>query len=351
VEVVAFSSDPEPFDTSILKMSIKRLIWLDGKVPLLGRALAGARLPRNILLRLGKAVKDFNVVHVSENFHFFSFNAALMAGKRKFAFTQDENIPYPLFQHNPITWFAKQYVNKRADLIITTTEAGKRALIHEAVDDRKIRILPNSIDTALFTPSQKDASKVNLPEGLNETFNILFVGKINIQKGVPWLLQAFYKLRKRYSDMRLILVGKNYLPTEFLSRFIINQKGVHYIPWLPYLKMPGVYNLSDVVILPSVPMVNNEEQFGMAVLEAMACAKPSIVTDIGGLPWVVKRGRTSLIIPYKNASAIQRAVLKLYHNHELRRKMGEYSREYVKRRFSKETVGERLYEIYKEFFG
>jgi len=236
-------------------------------------------------------------------------------------------------------------------LIITTTEAGKRALIHEAVDDRKIRILPNSIDTALFTPSQKDASKVNLPEGLNETFNILFVGKINIQKGVPWLLQAFYKLRKRYSDMRLILVGKNYLPTEFLSRFIINQKGVHYIPWLPYLKMPGVYNLSDVVILPSVPMVNNEEQFGMAVLEAMACAKPSIVTDIGGLPWVVKRGRTSLIIPYKNASAIQRAVLKLYHNHELRRKMGEYSREYVKRRFSKETVGERLYEIYKEFFG
>ncbi len=349
--MVAFSSDPERFDTSVLDMPVKRLFWLDGKVPYLGRALASARLPRNILLRLSKAINDFDVVHVSENFHFFSFNAALVAGKRKFTFTQDENIPYPLFQHNPITWFAKQYVNKRADLIIATTEAGKRALIHEAADDGKIRILPNSIDIALFKPSRKDASKVNLPEGLNETFNILFVGKISVQKGVPWLLQAFYKLRKEYDDMRLILVGKNYLPTEFLSRFIGNQKGVHYIPWLPYLEMPEVYNLSDVVVLPSVPTVNNEEQFGMVVLEAMACAKPSIVTDIGGLPWVAKRGRTSLVIPYKDASAIQRAVLKLYHNYRLRRKMGEYSRVYVKRRFSKETVGERLYEIYKEFFG
>jgi len=290
-------------------------------------------------------------VHVSENFHFFSFNAALMVGKKKFAFTQDENIPYPLFQHNPITWFAKQYVNKRADLIITTTEAGKRALIHEAADDRKIRILPNSIDPALFKPSRKDASRVNLPEDLNEAFNILFVGKMNVQKGVPWLLRAFYRLRKRYGDVRLILVGENYLPTEFLSRFLLNQKGVHYIPRFPYLKMPEVYNLSDVVILPSVPMVNNEEQFGMVVLEAMACAKPSIVTDIGGLPWVVEGGKTSLVIPYKDVSAIKRAVLRLYHDHELRRKMGEYSRAYVKRRFSKETVGERLYKIYKEFFG
>jgi hypothetical protein len=61
-------------------------------------------------------------------------------------------------------------------------------------------------------------------------------------------------------------------------------------------------------------------------------------------------GRTLLVIPDKDASAIQRAILKLYHDHEIGRKMGECSRAYVKRRFSREIFGERLFEIYKKFW-
>ncbi|MGC9350199.1 MAG: glycosyltransferase family 4 protein [Anaerolineae bacterium] len=355
-EVTAFSSIPERFDTSSLQMPVVNLHWPDGKLTVLGyrhflsRALRGVHLPPNVLWGLGRALRDFDVIHTTENSNFFSLQAALSARGKRFCLAVDENIPYPRWQHSPLMWWVKSYLNRRAYLITVTTDLGRRALIHEGVDDHKIFTLPSgAVDVDSFTPGPKSPESIGLPGGLKETFNLLFVGKIQEAKGIPWLFEAFESLYAEHSDMRLILVGTDALGSQYqdLRRSIKQHPGIILPGPIPYDSMPRVVNLCDLLILPSIPVLNWEEQFGMCLVEAMSCGKPTIASNVGGIPYAVEDGETSILVPYKSSEAIRDAVLRLYLNPELAQEMGQKGRRLALHRYSKAATGERLYEIYR----
>ncbi len=335
-------------------MPIRKLHWIDGKLNLFGydhffsKVLSKVKLPSNILSGIGRIAKEFDIIHVSENYHFFSFQGAFWSKVRhkKFVFSAGENIPY--YPKNVITWQVKKFVNKVAVGITTTTPLGKRALICEGVDPNKIEVIPNALDFTYFNPGPKDSSKLNLPEELQETFNILFVGKLTEQKGIYYLLKAFEELKHKIKNIRLILVGPNYLPQNYYKSYIECNDLIYPIRYIPNTKIQYAYNLCDIFILPSITMPNNKEQFGMVVLEAMACGKPTIVTDVGGLPYIVKAGKTSIVIPERSCEAIIKAVIKLYNDEKLRESLGRYSYYYVRKNFSKEVIGHRLYVFYKK---
>ena len=197
-EVVAFSSIPERFDTSFLEMPVVRLHWLDGKIDLFGyshffsRVLRRLHLPPHILWGLGRMLDNFDIIHTSENFNFFSLQAALNSRGKRFCLAVDENVPYPMWQHSFIMWRVKRLLIRRADLITVTSDLGRRALIHEDVSDDKIFVLPSgAVDTDKFRPGPKKPEEIGLPTELENMFNILFVGKVQEAKGIPWLIDAF----------------------------------------------------------------------------------------------------------------------------------------------------------------
>jgi len=354
-EVAAFSSIPERFDTSSLKMPVVKLHWLDGKLNLFGydyffsRALRGLHLPPHVLWGLGRSLKDFDIIHASENFNFFSLQSALKSRGKKFCLAVDENIPYPLWQHSFLMWQVKRLLNRRADLITVTSDLGRRALIHEGVNDDKIFVLPSgAVDTEEFQPGPKLPERVGLPAELRNTFNILFVGTVQEAKGVPWLVEAFEWLSQEYPDMRLVIVGRDQLEPQHrdLVRRIKDHPSIVWPGSIPYHSMPVIFNLCDLLILPSIPTVNWEEQFGMCLVEAMSCGKPTIATNVGGIPYVVKDQETSLLIPYKSSQAIRNAILRLHEQPDQAKEMGEQARILACQRYSKEATGRRLYEIY-----
>lgn len=354
IDIVAFESNPSRFDTSVLNIPVRRVHWIDGKFSLFNydhlfsKVLFRAKLPSNILLGMRKIVKDFDVIHTSENFNIFSFQGALWSKIRqnKFVFSAGENIPYPLRQRNFITWQVKKFVNNTASAITATTPLAKKALIHEGVSPNKIEVISNAVDFEYFDKGSKDCSQANLPEELEETFNILFVGRLSEQKGIQYLLRAFRELKNRIKNIRLILIGKNLLSEKYYKSFVEGDKLVYHVRYVPNTEIRHLYNLCDIFILPAVTMPNNEEQFGMTVLEAMACRKPTIVTDVGGLPYIAKHEKTSLVIPERNSKVIADAVLKLYSDKDMRESLGHYSYSYVRENFSKEVIGQQLYEFY-----
>jgi glycosyltransferase involved in cell wall biosynthesis len=268
IEVVAFESDPPRFDTSVLDLPVRKLPWPDGKLNLFGydyffsKALSGLKMPSDILIGFSKISKEFDIIHTSENFNFFSFQGALWSKLRnkQFIFSAGENIPYPIKQRNWILWKIKKFVNERANAITATTLAGKKALIHEGANPDKIEIIPNVIDFKYFGKGSKDSSKLNLPHELEDTFNILFVHGLSKQKGIPFLVDAFKRLKSNISDVRLILTGKNQLDPNYYRENIGKCDEIFHINFLPNIKMQYLYNLSDVFILPSVTTLNNEEQ-------------------------------------------------------------------------------------------
>ncbi|WP_202614462.1 glycosyltransferase family 4 protein [Halostella litorea] len=353
VDVTAFESKPSKFDTSTLSVPVEKLHWIDGKASLFGhkyffaKALTKLRLPSNILTGIRK-LSEYDVIHILENYHVFSLQAAIVARRSDthLFMSAGENIPYPLYQRNPLQWWTKKFVNDSVDAVNTTTPMAKRALIHEGVDHKKISVIPNAVDTSKFKPtSDPDISDLSLPNDIEDSLNILFVHGLNEQKGVPYLLDAFEHIRTNF-DARLILLGEDKL-SEDRTEMIRNSDDIIWQERIPYSEMPKVYNISDISILPSVTMVNNQEQFGVAVIEAMACGLPTVVTDVGGLPYVVEAEETSKVIQERSVDQIVSALVELLESSQLRSRLGKNGRERAVSKFGKEVVADQLFEYYE----
>jgi glycosyltransferase involved in cell wall biosynthesis len=145
-----------------------------------------------------------------------------------------------------------------------------------------------------------------------------------------------------------LLVGKNKLPESYYREHVEQNQDVHHIEHVPNEEISQLYNLSDVFVLPSVTIENNEEQFGMALIEAMACGTPSVVTDVGGLPHVAEEGHTSLVVPERSDKALAEAITELYHNNEKAETMGTNAYQYAREHYTPAVVGEQLYDFYTQ---
>lgn len=354
-EVVAFNSNPEKYDPSSLDLEVRGLRWPEGLFTIGGyehffsRAIRKLRFPSDYLVGLSDLTSEFDVIHAAENYNMFSLQAALAtrATPTKFTFSAGENIPYPRFQHNPALKFIKNFVNTQADRINTTTILGKRALIHEGTNHEKIDIIPNSINTSQFLPrSQVSPQQVELPNELADELNILFVHRLCEQKGTPYLIDAFQDLNESYDDINLILVGENHLASQYRD-IISKSPDIYWLERVAYKNIKYIYNISDIFSLPSVTMTNNEEQFGVAVLEAMSSGLPTVVSDVGGLPHVVDESHTSIVVPERDVTNLKSGIERLIESQELRQELGREGRELVEATYDKEVVSRKLRAFYK----
>jgi len=352
ITVTAFKSDPERFDTNWLDMEVRSLSWLDGKVKLFNREhicwrmLSRLDLPRTVLRGVSSLVDEFDLIHTSENFNLFSLQAARAAAGTdcNFAFTAGENIPF--YPGNCLTWQVKRYVNAQADGATATTQAGKRALIHEGINFDDIVVIPNTVDTNRFDRGPPTLRNLNLPTALRYEYNVLFVHGLREQKGVQYLLEAFSCFSEVAPESNLILVGRNNLDSETYNQQITGNEAVNHVKYVPNENMSELYNLADVFVLPSITMKDNEEQFGMALIEAMSCGLPSITTDVGGLPHVNEDGETGIVVEERSVDALTTALVRLFEDSKERSRMGERAYAYVRKNYTSEVIADRLYRFY-----
>jgi glycosyltransferase involved in cell wall biosynthesis len=89
------------------------------------------------------------------------------------------------------------------------------------------------------------------------------------------------------------------------------------------------------------------EAFGIVLLEAMACGKPVVASNVGGIPFVVEEGKTGLLFESGNVEDLADKIVTILKDEELREKMGEAGRERAKE-FTWDKIAERTVEVYKE---
>ena len=109
--------------------------------------------------------------------------------------------------------------------------------------------------------------------------------------------------------------------------------------------LPLYYHACDLFVLPAS---ERSEAFGVVQIEAMACGKPVVCTELGtGTSWVNIHGETGLVVPPRDPQALVEAIRRLLASEELRKRMGERGRERA-REFSKEAMVERIVGLYEE---
>jgi len=121
---------------------------------------------------------------------------------------------------------------------------------------------------------------------------------------------------------------------------------VHFLGAVSDKELPLYYHACDVFVLPSIA---KSEAFGIVQLEAMACGKPCVSTNLPtGVPFVNQDGKTGTIVPSKDSNALARAINTLLDDPALREKYGNCAKERVEKEFTGEAMAEKVAGIYQE---
>jgi glycosyltransferase involved in cell wall biosynthesis len=178
--------------------------------------------------------------------------------------------------------------------------------------------VPNFIDMAQFDPDRYDRDSVRESLGLGRgRFVVGFVGRLDRAKGPDLLVEAAALLRDRGDARRFLVVGAGPERERLERRIrkldvgrIVILAGLHENP-------AAVMRAFDVGVVPS-----RREAFGIAALEMMRMRVPVIVSRVGGLPELVRDGRTGILLPQPSPEAIAEAVRRLEKNATLREALG-----------------------------
>lgn len=199
------------------------------------------------------------------------------------------------------------------------------------------------VDLEQFVIYHDNLKKPSLP-------SLLFVGgldKAHYFKGLENLLKALAEIIKNpeFSSTILNVIGRGDLLEYYkkCSRGLSLTKAVFFHENISDNELVDFYNRCDCLVLPSI---NRGEAFGLVLLEAMACAKPVITSNLPGVRSVFKKGRQGLLVKPDNVKDLVEKLKIILGDKERARDMGRAGRELVEKKYTWEKVGKRLDVIY-----
>jgi glycosyltransferase involved in cell wall biosynthesis len=213
-----------------------------------------------------------------------------------------------------------------------------RALIERlGVADDRIALIPGSgVDVDILTPQPEPAGPIT----------IAFVGRLVESKGIRALIAAHERLGKRGRDIRLLIAG---LPDP-ANRTSISPEQIEAWSRRPNISHLGfvddigaLWASAHIAVLPS-----HREGMPLSLLEAAACGRPLVATDVPGCRDIARAGVNALLVPLDDSQALADAIERLTLDGELRRKFGQASRALVEREFSSARIGRDVVSLYRQ---
>jgi len=183
----------------------------------------------------------------------------------------------------------------------------------------KLVVIPNGIDAALYPAARRaDLQTFGLRAGRRVA---TYVGRLDRQKGVRWLVQTAPRWLNRLPDCDLLLVGKG--PDRPRLELLCREQGisdrVRLAGWRA--DVPEILAASDLLVLPSV-----WEGMPNVVLQAMASRLPVLATDVEGVRELLGSGADAQTVPYGDTEAFVAEMVALMSDHDLASQLGEKNR-------------------------
>ncbi|WP_459618566.1 glycosyltransferase family 4 protein [Bordetella sp. 2513F-2] len=244
-------------------------------------------------------------------------------------------------------------VVRHADLIVAECPQDRQDLLElYGADPGRIAIVPCGFDPAELAPVDRGRAREALgwPD---DVFHILQLGRLVPRKGVDNVIRALARLRQHHGiAARLCVVGGNATepcerrtPELARLRAIAREEGVFehvtFTGRRDRNELSPYYAASDVFV--TTPWY---EPFGITPVEAMACGRPVVGADTGGIRSTVVHGQTGFLVPPRDPNALAGRLAALARDPELGRRMGEAGRRRVHRLYTWEKVGQALLDAY-----
>jgi len=294
---------------------------------------------------LWQHISDFDLVHIHAVFSYASTAAAFVAHHRR--------VPYVVRPLGVLNRYGMQTLKpgfKRVSFALIERRILERAaVVHYTAEQERIEaeelgfhakpaIIGNPI--RLMEPGEKAQATRN-PDGRR----ILFMSRLDKKKGLELLIQAFARIRRCIPGSTLVIAGSGDSRFEQEIRSQAEREGVsgsvHWAGFVAGVAKQEALASASVFVLPSY-----SENFGVAVVEAMAAGLPVVISDQTGIHPDVTKYQAGLVTPCAVAPLAE-AVCRILADPDAGRAMGERGRQFAMSEFSVQAVSQKLLALYR----
>jgi len=273
----------------------------------------------------------------------------------------------------PVVWHLHDFLGERPLvrqlLRVGALSAAAAIANSEAVAEDARRVLGrtrvyavhNGVDTEGFSPGPGDGAWLDtlagLPPAPEGTVRLGMVSTYARWKGQPVFLRAAARARAMLGaqPVRFYVVGS---PVYRTSGSQFSEEGLRatarelgleaHVGFVPFQPQPvAVYRALDGVVHAST----RPEPFGLSIVEAMACARPVVVSAAGGAVELIHAGQDALAFNPEDVEGLTQALVRLVREPELRQRLGEEARRTVLARFTRERYAAQVREVYAQVLG
>ena len=216
-------------------------------------------------------------------------------------------------------------------VVVPSTDFRDIVIREMGVKPSHVVILPRGIDLANFYPERHKAGYWSKYSKTKKPVRFLFVGRVSLEKSLPFQEEVWRSFRNVYQDAELMIVGHGPYLDEMRSRM----KDCPEVTFTGQLSGDPLYSLyaeADFFIF-----VSGNDTFGNVIVESLASGTPAIISDRGGPKDIVEGTDCGLILPFRNLEAWVQGMLKAVHLKidnpsgfdELRNRCAEHSRQFT----------------------
>lgn len=228
-----------------------------------------------------------------------------------------------------------QYNFKHADVLCATSGTIKEFI--KKVTKKEVQVVPFGIDTGIFAP------RASLPLFEPGSFVIGSIKPLEQLYNTHVLIDSFAASAANYPRLRLLIIGEGNKEKELkaqVEKLAIGHK-VKFTGRIPFNQISNYYNSLDVLV-----NISEYESFGVSVIEAMACQKPVIVTNVGGLAEIVASADLGIKVDVGSVEQVTKAIETLLNDNDYYHQLAQNARKHVMEHYNWQNNLAQMIKIY-----
>jgi PEP-CTERM/exosortase A-associated glycosyltransferase len=245
-------------------------------------------------------------------------------------------------------WGLELKAMKKADLVIAISQGIKKEIMKKGISPDKINIMPNGVDSTIFFPMEKSKEILEKHE-LRGCPVIGYIGSIRKLEGLSYVIDALPSIQEKIPNVKVLIVGdgpeKKKLEQQTEQKGL---KGIIFADRIEHEKILQYYSVFDLFVFPRIDATINHAVTPLKPLEAMACGKVCICSDVGGLTELIKDKYNGSVFKKENARDLADKVISLLELKDEYNKLRSNGLDWVKAERDWSVLIPRYIEIYKK---
>lgn len=248
---------------------------------------------------------------------------------------------------SPKKWKSKEeeFIIKSTKVIVVTTEAKNEILKRVSINPEKIIEVPNTVREDFY---KEPESFLEIKNQYSNKFVLLYIGDTGIRRGLKTAIKSINKIKSTIKNVKLVIVGKNSSDT-ILKKIVKDLKVEEYVDFLGWKDQSLFQSYilsSDICLSPLHRNLHHDTTYANKIFQYMSLGKPLLVSNAIAQKKLIEKTNSGLVHIEKDVEDFSEKVLKLYADENLRKRLGENGKNFVRNDFSWKQTSKKLLNLY-----